>query len=114
MRIHRYPEEKELLNQKLSRRKKLYDRSLIQSVTDIFKQVAESGDEAILHLTEKFDHVKLDTLRISEEYIRKCVVQIPDELVRAIHHARINIGGQNGCLPKAHENREDSGGYRHR
>ena len=98
MRIYRYPEEKELLNQKLSRRKKLYDRSLIQSVTDIFNQVAESGDEAILHLTEKFDHVQLDTLRMSEEYIRKCVGQIPDELLRAIHHARRNIEEVNRYL----------------
>ena len=59
MRIFRYPIEKELLNEKLDRRKKLYDRSLISSINDIFMQVAKFGDEAIYKLTEEYDNTLL-------------------------------------------------------
>ncbi len=52
MKVYTYPEEKELLVKKLERRKQLYDRSLIQTVADIFNQVAKSGDKAILDLTK--------------------------------------------------------------
>ncbi len=98
MKIYKYPAEKEGLNRKLARRKKLYDRSLIQSVTDIFHQVAETGDNAILRLTEKFDQVRLSALAVSREYMEECLTKIPNELVQAINHARENIEEVNRYL----------------
>jgi histidinol dehydrogenase len=98
MKVYTYPEEKELLVKKLERRKQLYDRSLIQTVADIFNQVAKSGDKAILDLTKKFDNTSLNALLLTEEYIQKCLTQIPDELVNAINHARKNIEEVNQYL----------------
>ncbi len=98
MKIYQYPEQWESLKHKLDCRKRLYDRSLISSINDIFLQVAETGDQAIFDLTEKFDNTSLKSIRLEKEYIRQCAAQIPETLSQAIHHARRNIEQVNEYL----------------
>ena len=45
------------------------DQQMNAKVLDIIEQVRTRKDDALLEYTEKFDHVKLDSLIMSEEEI---------------------------------------------
>ena len=98
IKIYNYPAEKELLDAKLARRKNLYDRALITSISDIFSQVAQQGDNAIIELTKQFDQADLTSLIIDDAYINRCMASMPQPLIDAIHHARQNIEEVNEYL----------------
>ena len=98
MKIFNYPEEKEVLRFKLERRKQLYDRTLILSISQIFSDVEKQGDKAIIELTKKFDQTDLTSLVLDDAYISQCVVSTPQSLIDAIHHARKNIEEVNEYL----------------
>jgi len=62
-----------------------------QAVLEILANVKKQGDEALLAYTEKFDGVKLASLKVSPEEIAAAYEVIDEELVCYIREARDNI-----------------------
>lgn len=60
-------------------------------VSGIISKVKESGDNAIFEYAERFDGVKLDTLRVSEAEINDAIENVSQELKEAIIIASKNI-----------------------
>ncbi|MEE8167577.1 MAG: histidinol dehydrogenase [Candidatus Hydrothermarchaeales archaeon] len=84
------------LNEK--ERRKLLQRTgsleeAIVSVKQIISDVKLKGDEAILSYTEKFDKVKLEDFRVSEEEFAEAREKVEEEVVEALREAHVNILG---------------------
>ncbi len=60
-------------------------------VKGIIEGVRNDRDEALLYYSEKFDGVKLDSIKVTEAEIKEAVSQVPDDLKNAIGAARKNI-----------------------
>lgn len=77
--------------------KKLKDRAdntnddIEKSVKNILSNVKARGDEALFELSEKFDKVKLTSLRMSEEEKAEAISKVPTELKETIDKAAKNI-----------------------
>ena len=52
------------------------DQQMNATVLDIIEQVRTRKDDALLEYTEKFDHVKLDSLIMSEEEIEAVMSKV--------------------------------------
>ena len=63
-----------------------------QIVNDVLKDVKENGDEALIRYELKFDHVALDSLKVSNDEFNEADSLISDDLKSAIQHAYKNIG----------------------
>jgi histidinol dehydrogenase len=57
------------------------------AVQNIIDEVAESGDEALFDLCERFDKIRLDHLRISETEINDAYESVDPEVVEALTEA---------------------------
>jgi histidinol dehydrogenase len=66
-------------------------QALSNTVTDIIEQVKLQGDEALLAFTERFDGVKLDSIRFNDESLSSFAGQIKPEVKWAIDQAYANI-----------------------
>ncbi|MFC1891841.1 histidinol dehydrogenase, partial [Thermodesulfobacteriota bacterium] len=77
--LFKLPRDKEALKTRLEPRKQLFNRELISNIADIFEDVENSGDTAIKDATSKFDNVQIADIRLSEEYIDKCVSSLTPE-----------------------------------
>ncbi|MGN1363551.1 MAG: histidinol dehydrogenase [Methanobrevibacter sp.] len=64
---------------------------IIPTVNDILEDIKENKDKAILRYTEKFDGVKLENMKVSEEEIREAYENIDDNLIKALKSAADNI-----------------------
>jgi histidinol dehydrogenase len=60
-------------------------------VREIFAQVREHGDAALLALTRKFDGAALNSLLVSPEELASAAAHVPPELQAAIRQAKANI-----------------------
>lgn len=89
MNIYRYPQESEW-NELLRRPAK--DASQLNStVKAVLDDVRSRGDEAVLEYEERFDHVRLESLQVSQEEIEQSASLISEELKESIRHAHRNI-----------------------
>lgn len=81
------------------------DRSAVHSaVTDVLRRVKEEGDKALFALEEQFDHVKLESLRVSEAEIEEACREVSPELQEALAHAASNIRSFHQAeMPKGEE-----------
>ena len=61
------------------------------TVTQIFKEVFERGDEAIKEFTSKFDNVVLDSNIVTTCEIEQAIQKVPEKLQNAIKQAKANI-----------------------
>ncbi|WP_332402024.1 histidinol dehydrogenase [Vibrio metschnikovii] len=61
------------------------------TVQDLISQVRREGDKALLALTEKFDRVKPDTLRVSQAEIDAASERLSAEMKQALQQAYSNI-----------------------
>lgn len=61
------------------------------TVTQIFKDVSERGDEAIVEYTNKFDGVILESNTVTASEIENAVQQVSEKLKTAIKQAKANI-----------------------
>jgi len=66
-------------------------RNVQSSVKGIIEKVRAGGDEALLELTERFDKVRLPSLRVSEEEIEAAYELVDPSLVRELRKAASNI-----------------------
>ncbi len=65
--------------------------SLEPLAREVFDQVAQNGDQALINYTEKFDKVKLEDFSVSTEEIEAAKSRVPKKLKLAIQKAKENI-----------------------
>lgn len=61
------------------------------TVSGVLQDIKENGDEAIKKYEEKFDHVKLSSLEVSEEEINEAFDSISNDLKASLEQAHHNI-----------------------
>ena len=63
------------------------------SIISIIQSVKERGDNAIVHFTEKFDNVALNSkeIQVTEEEISEAYDRTDADLIKAIQHAKDNL-----------------------
>ncbi len=75
----------------------LDNASLKNTVSKILSDVKQNGDVAITKFTKEFDGVELENFKISNEEIKASVLQIDEELKKAIQLAKVNIEIFHNC-----------------
>lgn len=68
-----------------------FNAEALQAATAIVEKVREGGDDALREYTEKFDGVKLDDFRVSEEAIAQAASSIEPNLADALRQAADQI-----------------------
>src|SRR5437867_751784 len=58
--------------------------SLFADAMVIMKGVAEHGDQAVLDYTAKFDGIRIDSLKVSEQEMKQAYRQVTKEQVKAV------------------------------
>ena len=64
----------------LLKRPMMNTESLHETVRNILNQIKNEGDEAVLRYEETFDHVRLESLVVTEEEIQEAESLVSDEL----------------------------------
>lgn len=69
--------------------KKTYQRdaALTHTVMDIIENVQTNGDKALIEYAAKFDHMDIDTVRISPEQVKAAYEQVDEETIETIRFA---------------------------
>ena len=62
-----------------------------QIVSEIIEDVKQNGDKALFAYCEKFDHAKLDSLRVSQQEIEDAVNTVAPEFLEILRKAAANI-----------------------
>jgi len=65
--------------------------NITAAVADVIQQVRARGDQALLELTEKFDRVKPDSIRVSSQEIDEASARLTPEMKAALEQAYSNI-----------------------
>jgi histidinol dehydrogenase len=81
--VEGYQSIKELLSRQVSRQG-FGDDAKERAVRDIIAAVRERGDAALIEFTEKFDSVKLTSLEVDKEEIKRAAREIDAELLTAL------------------------------
>ena len=89
MNIITYPEPSQ--SNDLLRRPTLNTATLRETVLEVLERVRTEGDKAVIEYEEKFDHVHLDSLTVSEEEFAEAEKAVSIELKAAIMLAFNNI-----------------------
>ena len=79
------------LIKKLKERADNTNDEIERSVKNILADVKARGDEALFEYSERFDKVKLTSLRMSEEEKEAAIAKVPDALKEAMDRAAANI-----------------------
>lgn len=64
---------------------------VIKNTQDIINKVKKEKDKALLTLTEKFDGVKLDNIKVSEKEIEEAYNLVDKKFLNAMENAKENI-----------------------
>lgn len=89
MKIIRYPEPAQW--EELLRRPALDVATLNDTVRTVLQEVRTRGDEAVKDFEERFDHVRLDSLSVSEAEWAEAETLVSEELREALRQAHANI-----------------------
>ena len=89
MKVYRIPTKKEWAE--ICQRPHLDITQLKATVNTVLNDVRERGDEAVKAYEERFDHVALSTLAVSEDEICEAETLVSEELKQAIRLAHENI-----------------------
>lgn len=89
MKIIRYPERGDWA--KIVERPHLDVSQLNSVVKSVLDDIRAHGDEAVISYEEKFDHVTLSSLVVSEAEIDEAMTLVSEELLNALHIAHQNI-----------------------
>ena len=89
MNIFRYPKEEEWAE--LLRRPTKEATQLNEIVAGVLSEVRQRGDEAIREFEERFDHVRLQSLAVTEEEMQEAETLVSKELKEALELAHRNI-----------------------
>lgn len=66
-------------------------QDVLPQVNEILMDVGSKGDEALFSYTEKFDHVKLTELRVTQEEIEAACESVDEKLLQSLEQAAANI-----------------------
>ena len=80
----------EVPNSELFIRQDALDR-VSDTVSEILENVRENGDRAVLSYIEKFDHVRLESLTVSEEEMREALSEVEPEYIEVLQRSAANI-----------------------
>ena len=58
-----------------------------QKVKEVLENIKKNGDKALFEYTEKFDGVKLEALKVTEEEINEAYASVDKELLEALQEA---------------------------
>ena len=83
--------------EKISARPHLDTQQLAEVVKDVLADIKANGDEAVRKYESKFDHVELDSLKVSADEINEAEGLIDDELKNALLTAYHNIYSFHEC-----------------
>ena len=89
MKIYRFPEKSEWAT--IIERPHLDVSQLNATVASVLADVKQRGDEAVKEYEEKFDHVSLNSLAVTEEEIEEATKLVDEDLEKAIRLAHYNI-----------------------
>lgn len=89
MQIIRYPAPEEWSN--LLKRTALQTEQIQQTVAEVLAQVKARKDEAVIEYEERFDHVRLNSLAVTEAEFEEAEQAVDEELKAAIRLASQNI-----------------------
>ena len=89
MKIIRYPERGEW--KKIVERPHLDVSQLNAIVKSVLDDIRANGDNAVMAYEEKFDHVKLSSLAVSEAEIDEAMTQVSEDLLSSLRTAHHNI-----------------------
>ena len=89
MKIIKYPQKEEW--NKIVERPHLDVSQLNATVAGVLQDVRENGDKAVIDYEEKFDHVRLEQLVVTEAEIEEAMTLVSDELLESLRIAHHNI-----------------------
>ena len=89
MKIYRYPKREQW--DEITARPHLDHTQLQQTVNGVLSDVRQRGDEAVLDYEEHFDHVRLQSLAVTEAELDEAEELVSPELKEAIRLAHQNI-----------------------
>lgn len=82
--------DKETVND-LIKRSQADINEILNTVSDILKDVKENKDEAVKRYTAKFDNAELDNLQVSKDEIKEAYDNLDKNLIEALKRASENI-----------------------
>lgn len=71
--------------------------NVADTVAEIIREVREKGDQALLAYCEKFDHVQLSSLAVSEAEIDEAMATVEPRLIQVLTRASENIRKFHEC-----------------
>lgn len=71
--------------------------NVADTVAEIIREVREKGDKALFAYCEKFDHVQLSSLAVSDAEIEEAVATVEPRLIRVLTRASENIRKFHEC-----------------
>ncbi len=80
----------ELVEKMLNRGEDSFDK-IDSIVSEIISEVRKNGDKALIDYTEKFDRVKLDSIKVTESEIKEAVNEVGEDFIRILNRAKDNI-----------------------
>lgn len=89
MKIYQYPDKNSW--SELIKRPVIKREELTEIVADIFKNVQENGDQALIDFNKKFDYAEVKNITVSDEEIKNSENLVSSELKFAIQQAKDNI-----------------------
>ena len=89
MRVIKYPKKEE--GNELLKRPKLEDQVVYQTVREVLTDIKLNGDKALRQYTEKFDHVLLESFKVTDQEFAEAESKIRPELKKSIQTAKSNI-----------------------
>ncbi|WP_185290327.1 histidinol dehydrogenase [Chryseobacterium lactis] len=89
MKIYKYPTQDNWKN--LVKRPVLEQKEISGLIAEIFAEVGENGDQALIEFNTKFDKADTQSISVTKDEIESAEKQIKDELKQAIQQAKENI-----------------------
>lgn len=89
MKIYKYPSQS--LYEEICERPHLDVSQLNGIVSGVLDDIRQNGDEAVKRYEEKFDHVQLSSLAVTEEELAEAEALVSEELKQALRQAHANI-----------------------
>ena len=80
----------EVPNSELFIRQDALDR-VSDTVSEILENVRKNGDRAVLGYIEKFDHVRLESLKVSDEEMQEALSMVEPEFIEVLKRSAANI-----------------------
>lgn len=81
----------DLLVKELKERENTESQEVLEAVAKILEDIKVRGDVAIKEYTEKFDNVKLEDFKVSEEELSQCFELVDEEFINNLKEAKENI-----------------------